>query len=155
MDGQPVHVSLTISPIRDEAGNVVGASKIARNIMDRKQAERRIYNLLGELKAADRRKDEFLAMLAHELRGPLAPVRNALEALKLSGGFDEPVRQAYAMMDRQLAHLVRLVDDLIDVSRITRGTIALRKAPAELASILHHSIEASRPLAKPRDIKWT
>jgi len=148
MDGQPVHVSLTISPIRDEAGHVVGASKIARNIMDRKQAEQRIYGLLGELKAADRRKDEFLAMLAHELRGPLAPVRNALEALKLSVGFDEGVRQAYAMMDRQLAHLVRLVEDLIDVSRITRGTIALRKAPVELASILHHSVEASRPLAK-------
>ena len=88
-DGQPVHVSLTISPIRDEAGNIVGASKIARNIMDRKQAEARIYGLLGELKNADRRKDEFLAMLAHELRGPLAPVRNTLETLKLSGGFDD------------------------------------------------------------------
>ena len=147
-DGQPVPVSLTISPIRDEAGNIVGASKIARNIMDRKQAEARIYGLLGELKNADRRKDEFLAMLAHELRGPLAPVRNTLEMLRLSGGFDDSVRQSYAVMDRQLAHLVRLVDDLIDVSRITRGTIALRKAPVELASIIHHSVEASRPLAE-------
>jgi PAS domain S-box-containing protein len=147
-DGQPVHVSLTISPIRDEAGHIVGASKIARDIMDRKQSEERIYGLLGELKNADRRKDEFLAMLAHELRGPLAPVRNTLETLKRSGSHDEPVRQGYAVMDRQLSHLARLVDDLIDVSRITRGTIALRKAPAELASILHHSLEASRPLVE-------
>jgi PAS domain S-box-containing protein len=147
-DGQPVHVSLTISPIRDEAGHIVGASKIARDIMDRKQAEERIYGLLGELKNADRRKDEFLAMLAHELRGPLAPVRNTLESLKRSGSHDEPVRQAYAVMDRQLAHLVRLVDDLIDVSRITRGTISLHKAPVELASIIHHSLEASRPLVE-------
>ena len=147
-DGQLVHVSLTISPIRDEKGHIVGASKIARDIMDRKQAEERIYGLLGELKNADRRKDEFLAMLAHELRGPLAPVRHTLESLKRSGSHDEPVRQAYAVMDRQLAHLVRLVDDLIDVSRITRGTISLHKAPAELASIIHHSLEASRPLVE-------
>jgi CheY-like chemotaxis protein/two-component sensor histidine kinase len=75
-------------------------------------------------------------------------VRNTLESLKRSGSHDEPVRQAYAVMDRQLAHLVRLVDDLIDVSRITRGTIALHKAPADLASIIHHSLEASRPLVE-------
>ena len=74
-DGQPVHVSLTISPIRDETGRIIGASKIARDITDRKQAEERIYGLMAQLKEADRRKDEFLAMLAHELRNPLAPLR--------------------------------------------------------------------------------
>ena len=78
-DGAAVHISVTISPIRDEAGNIVGASKIARDITDRKQAEARIYGRLGELQDADRRKDEFLATLAHELRNPLAPIRNALE----------------------------------------------------------------------------
>src|SRR5262249_18246747 len=91
-DGQPIHASLTVSPIRDESGHVVGASKIARDITDRKHAEERIYRLLAELKDADRRKDEFLAMLAHELRGPLAPLSNMLEIMKRAEG-DGDLRQ--------------------------------------------------------------
>src|SRR5262249_18502574 len=81
-DGQAIHVSLTISPIKDEAGQVVGISKMVRDITDRKQIEERIYALLAELKDADCRKDEFLATLAHELRGPLAPLCNMLEVMK-------------------------------------------------------------------------
>jgi len=84
-DGQLIDISLTVSPVLDEAGNVVGASKIARDITDRKKAEERIHALLDELKQADRHKDEFLAVLAHELRGPLAPLRNTIEIIKRTG----------------------------------------------------------------------
>jgi PAS domain S-box-containing protein len=147
-DGQPIHISLTISAIEDEAGHVVGASKIARDITDRKQAEERIYSLLAELKGADRRKDEFLATLAHELRGPLAPIRNMLEIMKRADDNGDLLQQARSTMERQLGQLVRLVDDLIDVSRITRNKIELRKEHVELASVLHQSVEACRPLAE-------
>jgi two-component system CheB/CheR fusion protein len=147
-DGQPIHVSLTISPIRDEAGRIVGASKIARDITDRKQAEERIYSLMTQLKEADRRKDEFLAMLAHELRNPLAPLLNALEILKREGGNREAIEQVRSTLERQLGQLVRLVDDLLDVNRISRGKLELRRKRVELASILRQSVEACRPLAE-------
>src|SRR5205807_1378285 len=94
---------------------------------------------------ADRRKDEFLATLAHELRNPLAPIRNALQIIRLSP--DGAAReQARTLMERQLAHMVRLVDDLLDVSRITRGKLELRKAPVELSAVVSSAVETSRPL---------
>jgi len=147
-DGQLVDVSLTVSPIRDEAGRFVGASKIARDITDRKQAEQRTYGLMTELKDADRRKDEFLAVLAHELRGPLAPLRNMLEIMKRAESNGDLLEQARSTMERQLGQLVRLVDDLIDVSRITRDKIELRKERVELASVIYQSVETCRPLAE-------
>jgi PAS domain S-box-containing protein len=146
-DGQPIHVSLTISPIRDEAGRVVGASKIARDITERKLAEERTYALLAQLKEADRRKDEFLATLAHELRNPLAPLRNMLEVMR-RGGNGDLIEQVRPTLERQLGQLVRLVDDLMDVSRIARGKLELRKERVELASVIHQSAEVSRPLAE-------
>jgi PAS domain S-box-containing protein len=146
-DGQPVHVSLTASPIKDEAGHVVGVSKIARDITDRKQAEERIYGLMNELKEGDRRKDEFLAMLAHEMRGPLAPLRNMLEIMNRAEGDGDLLQKARSTMERQLSQLVRLVDDLVDVNRITRGKIELRKECVELASVIHQSVESCRTLA--------
>jgi signal transduction histidine kinase/CheY-like chemotaxis protein len=93
-----------------------------------------------------RRKDEFLAVLAHELRGPLAPLRNSLEIVKRVGG-DGVVQQARETMDRQLHHLVRLVDDLVDVSRITHDKIELRKRRVDLAPILRQALETAEPLA--------
>lgn len=97
------------------------------------------------LKEADRRKDEFLAVLAHELRNPLAPIRYGLEIMKMSA--DEPVSEDIrAMMHRQLSHLVRLIDDLLDVSRISRGKINLNKEAIELSEALQAALEASRPL---------
>ena len=86
------------------------------------------------LRDADRRKDEFLAMLAHELRNPLAPIRNSLHILRLlHAAATQPSTSVGEMMERQVNHMVRLVDDLLDVSRITRGKIELRKEPVELA----------------------
>jgi signal transduction histidine kinase/CheY-like chemotaxis protein len=99
------------------------------------------------LRSADRRKDEFLATLGHELRNPLAPIMNSLEILKLSGAFDDSrALQACAVMERQVHHLNRLVDDLLEVSRITRGIIEVKKEPLELSAIVRAAIETSRPV---------
>ena len=95
-----------------------------------------------ERSEADRRKDEFLAMLAHELRNPLAPIRNALQIMRLTGGNAQAVASASEMMERQVGQMVRLVDDLLDVSRISRGKIELRRGRIELASAVNHAVEA-------------
>lgn len=99
------------------------------------------------LRSADRRKDEFLATLGHELRNPLAPIMNSLAILKLSGAFDDSrTVQACAVMERQVHHLNRLVDDLLEVSRITRGIIEVKKEPLDLNAILKAAIETCRPV---------
>jgi len=98
------------------------------------------------LSEVDRRKDEFLATLAHELRNPLAPIRNGLQLMKLAGGQAATVERARSMMERQLTQMVRLVDDLMDVSRISRGKLELRKERVPLAAVLNSAVETSRPL---------
>jgi PAS domain S-box-containing protein len=100
----------------------------------------------ASLKEADRRKSEFLAVLAHELRNPLAPIRNGLQILRLRAFADELSQRTVNMMDRQLSHLVHLVDDLLDVGRITRGNIALNREKILLTEVLASAVEASRPL---------
>ena len=105
------------------------------------------------LRDADRRKDEFLAMLAHELRNPLAPIRNSLNILRLSHRSDPTVEQVGEMMERQVNHMVRLVDDLLEVSRITRGKIELRKELIELAAVVRSAVETGRPLIEARRIQ--
>jgi PAS domain S-box-containing protein len=102
------------------------------------------------LRDASRRKDEFLAMLAHELRNPLAPILNAAEALKLSGPSDAGQNWAREIIERQARHLARLVDDLLDVSRITRGKVTLVREPLDLATVVERAVETSRPLIDAR-----
>jgi PAS domain S-box-containing protein len=102
--------------------------------------------LLGELKEADRRKDEFLATLAHELRNPLAPMRNAVQVLRLKGPDKPELRWGRDVIDRQIEHLSRLLDDLLDISRITRNKLELRKQRIELAEVVNGAVETSRPL---------
>ncbi len=122
----------------------LGAQQIAVvffDITERRRAEE-------ALREADRRKDEFLATLAHELRNPLAPIRNGLEIIKLSGADRGLVEQARTMMDRQLQQMVHLVDDLLDVSRVSRGKIDLRKERVELASVVQQAVETSLPAIK-------
>ena len=100
-----------------------------------------------QLRTADRRKDEFLATLGHELRNPLAPILNSLEILKLSGAFEDArTAPACAVMERQVHHLNRLVDDLLEVSRITRGIIEVKKEPLDLTAIVKAAVETSRPV---------
>jgi PAS domain S-box-containing protein len=106
--------------------------------------------LLAALREADRRKDEFLAMLAHELRNPLAPIRNAAQIIRLKGPPAPEMQWAREVIDRQVDQLNRLVDDLLDVSRITRGKIELRRARISLEDVINTAVEASRPLIE----KW-
>jgi len=143
-DGQRIFVSLTISPIKDADGRVVGASKIVRDVTERKRAEEKLQRLAADLSEADRRKNEFLAMLAHELRNPLAPISNAAQALRLSSGDRAAVESASNMLERQVGQMSRLVDDLLDMSRITRGKIELRRERVELAPIVEAAVEAVR-----------
>lgn len=138
-DGRLVEISLTISPIRDAANNIVGASKVARDITQRRVVEQ-------QLRDADRRKDEFLATLAHELRNPLAPIRNSLHILRVTAISDPAVERVRDIMERQVNHMVRLVDDLLEISRITRGKIELRRERVELAAIIGSAVETSKPL---------
>jgi len=102
------------------------------------------------LKAADQHKDEFLAMLAHELRNPLAPIRTTLDVLRRSGTTDPTLEWGWNIIDRQTRHLTRLVDDLLDVARLTRGEILLRKELISLLDVLNHSVETSRPAIEAR-----
>ena len=124
-------------PWRDDAGHVVSWFGISTSVHDMKQ-------LMERLREADRRKDEFLATLAHELRNPLAPLLNALNVRRLSApGVEQPLQD---LMERQLALLVRLIDDLLDVARITRGKLELRKAPTTLQDVLQAAVEIAMPL---------
>lgn len=138
-DGSLVEISLTVSPLRDGRGTIIGASKIARDITERKRAERAWLE-------ADRQKNEFLATLAHELRNPLAPIRNSLNILRLMGNTDPAAEQLQQVMERQVNHMVRLVDDLLEIARITTGKIELRLEPVEIATVIRSAIETSRPL---------
>ncbi len=104
--------------------------------------------LYRQLREADQRKDEFLATLAHELRNPLAPVKNALELMKISGNDQAMIEHARAMMDRQIGHMVRLIDDLLDVSRITTGRLELKMDRVDLAAAVQHALETSRPMVE-------
>lgn len=106
--------------------------------------------LYQEVRDADLRKDEFLAMLGHELRNPLAPIQNALQIMKIAASDPIIMERAREISERQVRHLMRLVDDLLDVSRITRGKIRLRKSPVELSTIITNAIETSRPLIESR-----
>src|SRR5205823_13814311 len=104
------------------------------------------FRLYQALRDADRRKDEFLATLTHELRNPLAPIRNSLQILKMPRVDAETIERSRDMMERQVHHLVRLVDDLLDVSRVMRGKIELRKERVELASVVARAVETAQPL---------
>jgi PAS domain S-box-containing protein len=118
---------------------------IARDVGERKRLEGELRRRAEELADDDRRKDEFLATLAHELRNPLAPIGNAVEVLRAGAG-PEAQAEVVAMIGRQLRQMVRLVDDLLDVSRITRGKISLREERVDLAAVVRSALETSRPL---------
>jgi signal transduction histidine kinase/DNA-binding response OmpR family regulator len=107
--------------------------------------------LYRDIREADRRKDEFLAMLSHELRNPLAPIRSSVEILRRLGGEAPDMRWARDVITRQLHHMTRLIDDLLDVSRITRGTIKLQPVPTDLSAVVARAIETIRPMIEARE----
>lgn len=118
------------------------------DISARMQLSNELRQYAADLSESDRRKNEFLAMLAHELRNPLAPIRNALHVMRLSGVKGEAISSATEMIERQVSQMVRLVDDLLDVSRISRGKIELRQGRIELAAAVHNAVDASRSLVQ-------
>jgi PAS domain S-box-containing protein len=131
--------------IRDASGRVVRMTGIDLDITERVRAEQ-------ALKAADRRKDEFLATLSHELRNPLAPILNAVQLLDMPALGDAQRSRALAVIQRQVLHMARLVDDLLDVSRITSGKITLQRAPVGLAQVVARALETCGPLLGERAI---
>jgi PAS domain S-box-containing protein len=127
-------------------GGELGLVCYFRDISAQVEARKAVEESREALKEADRRKDEFLATLAHELRTPLAPIHNALQILRLAGRDGAVARSVYDMMDRQVNHMVRLVNDLMEVSRITRGKLDLQRQRVDLAAVVGTAVETTRPL---------
>ena len=136
-DGKLVDISLTVSPVKNAKGEIIGASKIARDITDRKQHE-------AMLREEEHRKDEFLAVLAHELRNPLAPISLAAETLQLTDSKSEVAKESVGIIQRQVAHMVRLIDDLLDLSRIKSAKIELRREKLDLGEVMRAAMEMSQ-----------
>jgi len=133
----------------DDKGQVLGFATVSQDITERRRLEDGLRQLAANLSEEGRRKNEFLATLAHELRNPLAALSNMLEILRRSGpGQAAPPPQAVDGMGRQLSQLVRLVDDLLDLSRITHNRLELRKGPVELGAVIDQAVESSRPLVE-------
>jgi CheY-like chemotaxis protein len=128
---------------------------VVQDITDRKQLEAELIQRAMELAEAARKKDDFIALLAHELRNPLAPVRTGLQVMRLAAGDATAVAKAQAMMDRQLSHMVRLIDDLLDVSRISRNKLHLQKRKVLLAEVVSHAIETAGPVMEAAGHQFT
>ena len=138
-DGSRFFGDGVMASLWDERGELRGYGKVVRDVTERKLAEE-------AARRAEKHKDDFIALLAHELRNPLAPIRNGLEVIRLAPGDRDTVCQAQAVMQRQLAHMVRLIDDLLDVSRISRNKMELRRAPVSLQDVVANAVETSRPV---------
>jgi len=146
-DGTQFWANVVISPVRDKHRNLVGFSKVTRDLTERRRSEEeRAARLAAE--QANRMKDEFLAMLGHEMRNPLAPIVTALQLIKLRG--DPSSAKEYLAIERQVTHMSRLVDDLLDVSRIARGKIELKRKLLDVRDAVAKAIEAAAPLFEQR-----
>ena len=147
-DGAERSIEDSAAPIRDATGNISGAVMVFHDVTERRRVEK-------ALKDTDKKKDEFLATLAHELRNPLVPIRNGLKVLQLAGSNPVVAENTRSMMDQALNQMVRLVDDLLDASRITTGKLQLRKEWVELAAVVQSAVETSRPLIDEQGHKLT
>ncbi len=147
-DGSERIVDLILAPVTDDAGRVLFVAASGSDVTER----RRMEDMLRE---QDRRKDEFLALLAHELRNPLAPLRNGLEVMRLAEGDVRAVSQCRGMMERQLGHMVRLIDDLLDISRINRNKMELRRSRVNLADVISSAVETARPMIEAAGHQFT
>jgi PAS domain S-box-containing protein len=141
-DGSTFWANVIITSVHDSQGKLRGYAKVTRDLTARRRIE--------SLEASEKQIHEFIAMLAHELRNPLAPVSNAISVLLAKGNLDPEALWACHMMRRQMTHLTRLVDDLLDVSRITRSAIRLEEAPVDIVQVASHAIEATRQLIADR-----
>ncbi|MBX3452165.1 MAG: PAS domain S-box protein [Planctomycetaceae bacterium] len=136
-NGRRIHDYIFV-PVFGASGDVEAVAGTTRDITERQAMEQ-------ELREADRKKDDFIALLAHELRNPLAPIRNGLQVIRLAGNDPQTLNEARSMMDRQLGHMVRLIDDLLDVSRISRNKMELRRTRVTLAEVVASAVETALP----------
>ena len=142
--GEARWVAYKVLTVPDASGRAVAFATVSQDVTERRRLAEHLHKLASNLSEADRRKDEFLAMLAHELRTPLAPIRNAARVLRRGGLDEDALGSAAGMLERQVGQVSRLVDDLLDVSRIARGKLELRKERVELAPIIQQAVEAVR-----------
>jgi PAS domain S-box-containing protein len=147
-DGREVPIDDSAAPIRDAAGVVSGVVLVFRDVTEQRAASGELRKLAAELFDADQRKNEFLAILAHEIRNPLAAIRTSVTVLQRGGEDPQAAGLAMGAIDRQMRHLVRLVEDLLDVARISRGKLALQRTRMDLRQALEQAVEASRPLCE-------
>ena len=139
-DGSLFWANVIISPVRNQDGALLGYVKVTRDLRENRR--------LSDLERSSRHMEEFIAMLAHELRNPLAPIRNAVAILQAQQETTPAVRRVGELVGRQLGHLTRLVDDLLDVGRIVTGKVALRRSHIDFRDVVHLSVEAMRPLVE-------
>lgn len=145
-DGTPFYALGVTTALIDDSGQPLGFMNVMRDQTERKQMEDELRRIAADLSDADRRKDEFLAMLAHELRNPLAPIRSGLELLAMDLTAQADNNDIVRLMQDQVEHLVRLVDDLLDVSRIMRGKVELRRQKIALSTLIKRSVAAVTPM---------
>jgi PAS domain S-box-containing protein len=141
-DGSRFWASVVISAVYDQSGELRGFAKVTRDLTQRQRME--------QLQQASRQMSEFVAMLAHELRNPLAPIRNAMQVMRLRGLEDPQLEWCRTVVDRQIAHLGHLVDDLLDVNRVTTGKIQLKREPVPMSLVIERALESSSPLIQER-----
>jgi PAS domain S-box-containing protein len=142
-----------VAPVRDGSGRISMWAGTSTDVQDQREAAAALRSANEQLRDADRRKDEFLGMLSHELRNPLAPIANALYILDRADANGPQARRAREVANRQVAHLTRLVDDLLDVTRIVRGRIELRCAELDLAALVRRTAEDHRALMQERGLE--
>ncbi|MEX3964714.1 PAS domain S-box protein [Paraburkholderia sp. EG286B] len=141
-DGSMFWANVTLTAVHDGHGRLTGFAKVTRDMTESRRTD--------ELEHSSEQMKQFLALLAHELRNPLAPVRNAVATMRLMDAPSPEIERASEMIDRQIVHLTRLVDDLLDVGRITSGKIELREAPLDLHEVVAHAIDAAQPFTSAR-----
>src|SRR5262249_24624840 len=159
-DGNEIDISLTVSPVRDKAGKVIGVSKIARDITERKRIEIEREELLlkesaarAEAEAANRSKDEFLAVVSHELRSPLNAILGYNSLLREDPHDLEQLKQSCDIIERNARSQLRLIEDLLDTARIVSGKLRLEARPLDINSILADALNVVRPLAEAKGVE--
>jgi PAS domain S-box-containing protein len=153
-NGKRINVSLTISPIRDASGKIVGASKIARDITEQKVAQERLAEAYAALRRADQMKAEFISTLSHELRTPLNAISGWVQILE-EGASQEEISEGLEVIGRNVRIQARLVDDLLDISRIEAGKLSLEIQPVDVRTVISAAVDAVRPAAEAKEVRLT
>jgi PAS domain S-box-containing protein len=144
--GEPRWMAYKVLALTDAANQPIAFATVSQDVTERRRLADDLRRLASDLSDADRRKNEFLATLAHELRNPLAPMSNMLEVVKRADGDSAVLKRAHETLERQLAQMIRLVDDLLDLNRVTHDRLELRRSEVELSSVIQQAVEVARPL---------